>query len=189
MQETLYNPFINFEFRVNTCFLTGEKLDESSAPLYIFPEWIMDAFELKEQPFKLLDETNTTYGKLSLPCSQKAKEKIELLQNQVAAAFENPDWVDVTLHSYRHRWGHAQGDPSYAAQIAALKPLPVIVDPMLVIHGGADAVNPPQTSAGKEQWFSGPYRRIVLEDVGHFPQRERPTQVAEALIDFFKTRS
>ena len=90
MQETLYNPFINFEFRVNTCFLTGEKLDESSAPLYIFPEWIMDAFELKEQPFKLLDETNTTYGKLSLPCSQKAKEKIELLQNQVAAAFENP---------------------------------------------------------------------------------------------------
>ena len=106
-----------------------------------------------------------------------------------AAAFENPDWVDVTLHSYRHRWGHAQGDPSYAAQIAALKPLPVIVDPMLVIHGGADAVNPPQTSAGKEQWFSGPYRRIVLEGVGHFPQRERPTQVAEALIDFFKTRS
>jgi pimeloyl-ACP methyl ester carboxylesterase len=106
-----------------------------------------------------------------------------------AAAFENPDWVDVTLHSYRHRWGHAQGDPSYAAQIAALKPLPVIVDPMLVIHGGADAVNPPQTSAGKEQWFSGPYRRIVLEDVGHFPQRERATHVAEALIDFFKTRS
>ena len=90
MQESLYNPFINFEFRANTCFLTGEKLEESSAPLYIFPEWIMDAFALKEQPFKLLDETYTTYGKLSLPCSQKAKEKIALLQNQVTAAFENP---------------------------------------------------------------------------------------------------
>ncbi len=105
-----------------------------------------------------------------------------------AAAFENPDWVDVTLHSYRHRWGHAEGDPFYGAQIAALNPLPIIAKPMLVIHGGADAVNPAQTSAGKEQWFSGPYRRVVLDGVGHFPQREQPTAVAEALIDFFESR-
>lgn len=102
-----------------------------------------------------------------------------------ATAFDNPDWVDVTLHSYRHRWGHAAGDPSYTTQIAALTPLPVIADPMLVIHGGADAVNPAETSAGKEQWFSGPYHRVVLEGVGHFPQREKPIAVAQALIDFF----
>ena len=105
-----------------------------------------------------------------------------------AAAFENPDWVDVTLHSYRHRWGHAEGDPFYGVQVAALNPLPIIAKPMLVIHGGADAVNPTQTSAGKEQWFSGPYRRVVLEGVGHFPQREQPTAVAQALIDFFESR-
>ncbi len=102
-----------------------------------------------------------------------------------AEAFDNPDWLDVTLHSYRHRWGHAEGDPHYAADIAALQPLPVIATPMLVIHGAADTVNPVDSSAGKERWFSGPYRRVVLDGVGHFPQREAAQRVAGELLDFF----
>lgn len=102
-----------------------------------------------------------------------------------AEAFDNPDWLDITLHSYRHRWGHAEGDPQYAADIAALQPLPVIANPMLVIHGGADSVNPVDSSAGKERWFSGPYRRVVLDGVGHFPQREAAERVAGELLDFF----
>lgn len=102
-----------------------------------------------------------------------------------ATAFDNPDWLDVTLHSYRHRWGHAAGDPHYATDIAALQPLPVIANPMLVIHGAADAVNPVESSAGKERWFSGPYRRVVLDGVGHFPQREAEQQVARELLEFF----
>lgn len=102
-----------------------------------------------------------------------------------AAAFDNPDWIDVTLHSYRHRWGHAVGDPHYAADIAALKPLPVLATPTLVIHGGADAVNPVASSADKEQWFSDRYRRVVLEGIGHFPQREAAGRVAQALLGFF----
>ncbi len=102
-----------------------------------------------------------------------------------ATAFDNPDWLDVTLHSYRHRWGHAIGDPRYAADIAALKPLPVLTTPTLVIHGGADSVNPVESSAGKEQWFSNRYDRVVLEGIGHFPQREAAGRVAQALLGFF----
>ncbi len=102
-----------------------------------------------------------------------------------AAAFDNPDWLDVTLHSYRHRWGHASGDPHYASDIAALQPLPVIATPMLVIHGAEDAVNPVDSSAGKERWFSGAYRRVVLDGVGHFPQREAAESVATELLAFF----
>ena len=104
-----------------------------------------------------------------------------------AAAFDNPDWIDITLHSYRHRWGHAEGDPFYAADIAKLKPLPILSTPMLVIHGAADAVNPVATSEGKEAFFSGRYQRVVLDGVGHFPQREAPDAVAQALIRFFGT--
>ena len=92
MQQTLYNPFINFEFRPNTCFLTGEKLATDATPLNIFPDWIMNEFELKDQPFKLLDETYTTYGKLTLPCSENAYKRILLLQTEVKLAFQNgPD--------------------------------------------------------------------------------------------------
>ncbi len=99
-----------------------------------------------------------------------------------AAAFDHPDWIDITLHSYRHRWGFVPGDPDYAADTAALKPLPVIATPCLVIHGGADSVNPVGSSAGKEAWFSAPYRRVVLDGVGHFPQREAPQRVADEVL-------
>ncbi len=101
-----------------------------------------------------------------------------------AAAFDNPDWIDITLHSYRHRWGFVPGDARYADDTAALKPLPVIATPALVIHGGADSVNPVDSSAGKERWFSSTYQRVVLDGVGHFPQREAPAAVADAILRF-----
>lgn len=101
-----------------------------------------------------------------------------------AAAFENPDWVEVVLHSYRHRWGFVPGDPFYEDDERQLKPLPVLSTPMLVIHGAADGVNPVESSAGKERWFSGPYRRVVVEGVGHFPQRESPQRLVDEILAF-----
>lgn len=105
---------------------------------------------------------------------------------QAAAAFDNPDWAGVVLHSYRHRWGFTSGDPTYAADEASLNPAPVLPVPTLVLHGGSDACNHPDSSAGKEKFFTGPYDRIVLERVGHFPQREAPAEVASAIIEFFE---
>ncbi|HWY72030.1 MAG TPA: alpha/beta hydrolase, partial [Burkholderiaceae bacterium] len=35
-----------------------------------------------------------------------------------------------------------------------------------------------------EGFFTGPYRRVVLEGVGHFPQRESPADVADAIARF-----
>ena len=104
-----------------------------------------------------------------------------------AAAFDNADWPDVVLHSYRHRWGHAPGDPAYAAADAALNPAPVLDVPTLVLHGAADPCNHPQTSAGKEGFFRARYERQLLEDVGHFPQREAPQAVADAILAFLQS--
>lgn len=103
-----------------------------------------------------------------------------------AEAFENPDWPDVVLHSYRHRWGYAPSDPRDEADEAALYPAPVLAVPSLVLHGAADSCNHPDTSAGRELFFSGPYRRRLLEGVGHFPQRETPGPVAQAMLEFFQ---
>lgn len=104
-----------------------------------------------------------------------------------AASFDNADWADVVLHSYRHRWGHASGDPRYAADDAALTPAPVLAVPTLVLHGAEDSCNPPETSAGKEHYFRGPYVRQLIAGAGHFPQREAPQAVAAALLHFFDT--
>lgn len=100
---------------------------------------------------------------------------------ETAASFDNPDWADVVLHSYRHRWGYAEGDPSYAATEERLAGTPAIRAPTLVIHGAADACNAPATSTNRERFFTGPYERIELGGVGHFPQREAPAEVAAAI--------
>jgi len=88
------------------------------------------------------------------------------------------------IHSYRHRWGFVDGDPAYASDEALLQPAPVLAVPTLVLHGEADACNAPETSAGREALFSGPYHRQLLSGVGHFPQREAPQGVADAILQF-----
>lgn len=90
----------------------------------------------------------------------------------------------MVLHSYRHRWGFVDGDPAYASDEALLQPAPVLAVPTLVLHGEADTCNAPETSAGREALFSGPYHRQLLPGVGHFPQREAPQAVAEAILRF-----
>ena len=101
---------------------------------------------------------------------------------EAAAAFDNPDWAAITIHSYRHRWGFSDGDPFYAKDDAALNPAPVLTVPTLILHGSADTCNHPDTSAGKERFFRGAYRRVVLDGVGHFPQREAPAAVAAEIL-------
>ncbi len=104
--------------------------------------------------------------------------------DRTATAFDNPDWADIVLHSYRHRWGYAPAFPAYAAEEARLVPAPPLSVPTLVIHGLADTCNDPDTSAGKEQFFTGRYERVLLKGVGHFPQREAPEPVAQAILEF-----
>ena len=101
-----------------------------------------------------------------------------------AASFKNPDWPEITLHSYRVRWRLASGDPAYDLLESKLAASPIIATPTLVIHGGSDPCNDPSSSEGREGFFAGQYQRIVLDGVGHFPQREAPEAVSEAIVRF-----
>lgn len=99
-----------------------------------------------------------------------------------ARSFDNPDWADIVIHSYRHRWGHAEGDARYDELERRLNPAPIVKVPTLLLHGDADPCNHPSVSAGKDHFFSNRYRRKLLPGVGHFPQREVPAEVARELI-------
>jgi pimeloyl-ACP methyl ester carboxylesterase len=101
-----------------------------------------------------------------------------------AASFENLDWAEVTLHSYRVRWALASGDAAYEVIEEKLASNPIIAVPTLVIHGGGDPCNDPSTSDEKEKFFAGHYQRIVLDGIGHFPQREAPEMVGDAIVAF-----
>ena len=108
--------------------------------------------------------------------------------NRTAASFNNPDFVEVVIHSYRHRMGNAAGDPRYAALEARLASLPKISVPTVVIHGLVDDVNPAQKSEGHSKYFTGPYQRRVFENVGHNPPQESPGAFAEAILYLCKRK-
>ena len=103
-----------------------------------------------------------------------------------ATAFDNPDWATITVHSYRHRWGQAMGDPRYDQLEARLARVPLSNVPTLVLHGGNDACNHPATSENKERYFTNGYRRVVLPPLGHFPQREHPEAVTKEIVAWFE---
>lgn len=101
---------------------------------------------------------------------------------QTASSFENPDFVEVAIHSYRYSSGNAAIDPHYASsekRLAEVSSLPV---PTTVLHGAQDGATLPEASAGREAFFAGPYARHVIPGVGHFIQRERPELVVEAVL-------
>ncbi len=100
-----------------------------------------------------------------------------------AESFENPDFVEVAIHSYRHRWANAEGDPAYDDLEKRLADPPKIHVPTTLIMGEADGATLPETSEGKESFFTKEYERRVLPGVGHFIQREAPEAVVEAILE------
>jgi len=102
-----------------------------------------------------------------------------------AEAWENNDWVPVTLHSYQHRWGHAASDPAYHEDEQTLATLARIHVPALILVGDADGVSGLASSEGKAAFFTRQYERHILPGVGHFPQREAPALVARHLLAFW----
>ena len=99
-----------------------------------------------------------------------------------AASWDNPDWVEITLHSYRVRWGNAPKDLRYAEWEAKLEKDPTVKVPTILLHGGADACSLPASSANQAKMFPESYHRQVLPDVGHFIPREQPDAVVNAVL-------
>lgn len=100
-----------------------------------------------------------------------------------AQSFLNPDFVEVAIHSYRHRWGGAPGDLRYDRVESKLAELPAIPVPTTLLMGAEDGATLPETAQGKERFFTGGYRVEVVAGAGHFIQRERAERVIEAILE------
>jgi pimeloyl-ACP methyl ester carboxylesterase len=98
-----------------------------------------------------------------------------------AASFDNPDFVEVVIHSYRHRHGAAPGDASLDWIEARLAAQPSISVPTVILHGACDGVDPPENSEIHTRHFTGPLQRRVIPIAGHFLPREAPQAVTAAI--------
>jgi pimeloyl-ACP methyl ester carboxylesterase len=105
---------------------------------------------------------------------------------ETAASFDNPDFVDVVIHSYRHRYGYAVGDPALEAIEIALARKPQISVPTISLSGGDDGVSPPPAEDTDRLKFSGPYERRVFPGIGHNIPQEAPAATLAALRDLLR---
>jgi len=105
------------------------------------------------------------------------------LYGQSAPSFDNPDFVDVVIHSYRHRFMYAPGDPALASIEQALALQPTITVPTISLCGADDGVGPPPLEDDDTQHFCGFYRRQVLPGVGHNIPQEAPQATLAALLE------
>ncbi|HTN60548.1 MAG TPA: alpha/beta hydrolase [Devosia sp.] len=105
--------------------------------------------------------------------------------NRSAAALDNPDHVDITIHNYRWRLGLAEGEEKYDAFERQLATGPVITTPTITMEGDANGAPHPQPSVYAKK-FSGKYEHRDIAAIGHNLPQEAPEAFAQAIIDVAK---
>lgn len=106
----------------------------------------------------------------------------EATYKRTAVSFTNPDFVEVVIHSYRHRYALAAGDPAVEETERKLTAQPCITVPTIVMDGGGDGVAAPGRSEKQARFFSGKYERRVIPLVGHNLPQEAPEEFAAAVL-------
>jgi pimeloyl-ACP methyl ester carboxylesterase len=111
----------------------------------------------------------------------------EATLQRTALAHENPDFVDVVIHSYRHRFGLAEGDPHYADLQDRLATLPVIGVPTITMDGDADGVIPATDGSASAAKFTDRRSHRVIPQAGHNLPQEAPDAFAAAVMELVRS--
>lgn len=107
---------------------------------------------------------------------------------RTAKSFDNPDFVDVVVHSYRHRFGLVPGDPAVEETERRLATRPPISVPAIVLHGHDNGVQPVSGSEHDARLFKARFERRVLPTVGHNVPQESPQEFAAAVLELARAR-
>jgi pimeloyl-ACP methyl ester carboxylesterase len=100
-----------------------------------------------------------------------------------AAAFDNPDHVDIVIHNYRWRLGLAEGEPLYDPLEQRLAAAPAITVPTITLEGDANGAPHPEPAAYAAK-FTGHYQhRLISGGIGHNLPQEAPQAFAQAVSD------
>jgi pimeloyl-ACP methyl ester carboxylesterase len=104
---------------------------------------------------------------------------------RTAESFDNPDFVEVVIHSYRHRFGYVPGDPAYDIVERQLAERPPITVPAIVLQGEGDGVGVARPGAAEAQakLFTGPYQYRLIPVIGHDVPQEAPKETAAAILE------
>ncbi len=100
-----------------------------------------------------------------------------------AAAFDNPDHVDIVIHNYRWRLGLAPGESSYDELEERLAARPVVTVPTITLEGDANGAPHPDPAAYATKFSAVYEHRTVTGGVGHNLPQEAPGPFVDAVVD------
>jgi pimeloyl-ACP methyl ester carboxylesterase len=102
---------------------------------------------------------------------------------RTAESFDNPDFVDVVIQSYRHRFGYAPGDPAYDIYERELAARPPITVPTIAQQGEGDGVGAGRSAAAQARFFTGPFQYRLIPVIGHDVPQEAPKETTAAILE------
>ncbi len=108
--------------------------------------------------------------------------------NRTAPSFDNPDFVEVVIHSYRHRNGNAPGEERFKEMERRLAERPKIAAPSILLYGATDplARPSPDVTPAERAVFPALVARRVIPGAGHFLPREKPEAVSSAILELLQ---
>ena len=99
------------------------------------------------------------------------------------SSFDNSDFVDVVVHSYKHRFGIVAGDPKFDLIEKDLSKQPKISVPSITIDGETDGVSELSNISKIKQKFSAHIRHQILPNIGHNVPQEDPKNFSRAVLE------
>ena len=104
--------------------------------------------------------------------------------NLSAPSFDNPDFVDIVLHSYRHRHMNAPGEDRFIEVELNLAKGPPVTVPSIVLRGADSGLGAPsQDPSADERNFTQLVARRIVSGAGHDLPVQRPDAVSAALLE------
>jgi pimeloyl-ACP methyl ester carboxylesterase len=100
-----------------------------------------------------------------------------------AAAFDNPDHVDIVVHNYRWRLGLVQGEAQYDGLERRLAAFPPISVPTITLEGDANGAPHPEPAAYASKFIGKYAHRNIAGGIGHNLPQEAPSEFAQAVMD------
>ena len=103
---------------------------------------------------------------------------------RTSLSFDNPDFVDIVIHSYRHRHRNAPGEERFLDVERALAKRPPITVPSIVLRAGDSGLGAPSEDPSEDEaHFTNLVARRIVSGAGHDLPVQRPDAVSAALLE------
>ncbi len=169
---TVLNGYLLYNFLAN---------EAPGLPVREAPTWYQWYFNT-ERGVRGLERYRREIGRLLwTQWSPSWKFSVEEFES-VAESWENPDFVKITIHSYRHRYGNAPTNQEFAEAELILQTLPQVPVPSVVLFGEEDPMEPPEDWEKQKQRWPDDTRHLVVANAGHFMQHEQPEIVVAEFL-------